>query len=82
MQGLGSGEVTVAQALCGARRRGPTLSPSAEGRVCWDARLRQGEKGADLLTQDSHSGRNALSAGSADVLAHDTLPLYRELDDW
>ena len=28
MQGLGSGEVTVAQALCGARRRGPTLSPS------------------------------------------------------
>lgn len=82
MQGLGSSEVTVAQALCRARRRSPTLSPSAEGRVCRDAELRQGEKGADLLTRDSYSGRNAFSAGSADVLAHDTLPLYRELDDW
>lgn len=82
MQGSGSDEVTVTQALCRARRHGPSLSLSAEGCVRWDAQLRQGEKGADLLTQDSHSGRNALSAGSADVLACDTLPPYRELDDW
>lgn len=82
MWGSGSSEVTVTQALSGARRRSPTLSPSAEGRVHWDARLRQGEKGANLLTRDSHLGRSALSVGSADVLAHNTLPPYRELNDW